>query len=305
MADGSRHGMYFVLESEYGVTPATPVFEPIRHTGTTLGLSKTTIQSEEVRPDRQIACYKHGTVQVGKDINIELSYGSFDTLLEAALGGTWATNALQVGTTRRSFSILRYFSDIQSADKPYHLFDGVEISSFSLSITPDAIVSGTFGTIGSGLTTNTVEPAGATYSSATTTCPFDSFTGELKEGGVTIAVITDIQLSLDNGIEPRFVIGSKKSIRPRIGRSNASGQITAFFENSTLLDKFIDETPSDIELNLIDGPGNAYKFTLPNVRYNGGQPDVQGDGPITLAMPFQALYDPTATSNFLIERTPI
>jgi len=312
MADGSRHGMTAIVEATYGVTPATPVMKPIRHTGTTLGLSKSTIQSEEVRADRQIACYKHGTSQVGGDVSYELSYGTFDDFIEAVLGGSWATDTpvagtdqVKVGVTRRSFSILRNFSDIQPADKPWHLFTGCEFSTMSLSITPSAMVTGTFGIVGSGLATDTTSPTGATFPSPTTTCAFDSFTGELKENGSTIAVITEIQLNLDNGIQPRFVVGSKNSILPQIARSNVNGQITAYFENSTLLDKFIDETPSDIELTLIDGATNQYKFILPNIIYNGGQPDVSGDGPITLAMPFQALYDATETSNFIIERTPV
>ena len=45
MADGSRHSMRFVLESTYGVTPATPAFDIVRNTGTTLVLSKVALHS--------------------------------------------------------------------------------------------------------------------------------------------------------------------------------------------------------------------------------------------------------------------
>ena len=116
MANGSRHSMRYVAESTYGQTPATPAFKPIRHTGTTLGLSKESLQSEEIRSDRQIADFRHGAYQVGGDINIELSYGSFDKLLEAVLCGTWqidspaaGTDRLKAGTVRRSFTIERFF----------------------------------------------------------------------------------------------------------------------------------------------------------------------------------------------------
>jgi hypothetical protein len=311
MADGSRHSMRFVPEVTYGVTPATPVFDIIRHTGTTLGLSKEALQSEEIRDDRQIADFRHGARQVGGDISIELSYGSFDTILEALLGGTWeadtpalGTDQLKAGTSRRSFTVERYFGDILTADKPFHRFTGVEFNTLQLQINANAVITGTIGVVGKDMTTDTVIITGATYNPATTTSPLDSFTGTLNENGTPIAVITEIQLNLDNGLDPRFVVGSKTTLRPSIGRSNVSGQITAYFENSLLLEKFIDETESAIEFNLPDGAGNNLKFILPRIKYNGGQPDVQGEGPITLSMPFQALLDSTTNTNIIIERTP-
>lgn len=387
MANGSRHSMRYIAESTYGTTPATPAFKPIRHTSTTLGLSKESLQSEEIRDDRQIADFRHGTYQVGGDMNIELSFASFDDLLEAVLLGTWTstkttgaqsfsatvgtvvrsagsfltdgfavndvvinsgfTNAgnngrfrisaltatvmtltalegqtmvveaaaagrqvnslraiLKAGTVRRSFTVERFFGDILTIDKPYHRFTGVEFNTLALAISANAMITGTLGVLGQNMTTDTAIVAGATYAAPTTTSPLDSFTGTLNEAGTPIAVITEIQLNVENGLEARFVVGSKASIRPSIGRSNCSGQITAYFENSLLLDKFINETESNIVFELPDGAGNKYIFTLPRIKYNGGQPDVEGEGPITLSMPFQALLNAATSTNIQIERVP-
>lgn len=309
MANGSRHSMRYIAESTYGQTPATPAFKMIRHTGTTLGLSKESLQSEELRDDRQIADFRHGAYQVGGDISIELSYGSFDDLLEAVMLGTWEADSpsvgidrLKAGVTRRSFTIERFFGDIASVDKPYHRFTGVEFNTLALAINANAMITGTFGVLGQNMATGTTIITGATYAPATTTSPLDSFTGTLNEAGTPIAVITEISLSLENALEARFVVGSKQSIRPSIGRSNVTGQVTAYFENSALLDKFINETESSIVFELPDGAGNKYTFTLPRIKYTGGQPDVDGEGPITLAMPFQALLDPTTGTNLMIDR---
>lgn len=312
MANGSRHSMRFVAESTFGVTPATPAFETLRHTSSSIGLSKEALQSAELRDDRQISDFRHGAFQVAGDIGFELSYGSFDTLLEALLCGTWETDAPAVGTdrlkagiTRRSFTVERFFGDILSADKPYHRVLGAEVNSMSLSISANAMVTGSFGILGQSMETDTAAIVGATYGAATTTSPLDSFSGTLTEGGSSIAVITEIQLNVENGLEARYVVGSNQSIRPSIGRSNVSGQITAYFENSSLLDKFIDETESAIVFTLPDGAGNQYTVTLPRIKYTGGQPDVSGEGPITLSMPFQALLDSTADTNIMIDRTPV
>lgn len=309
MANGSRHSMRYVAETVYGQTPANPAFKPIRHTGTTLGLSKESLQSEELRDDRQISDFRHGAYQVGGDINIELSFGSFDDLLEAVMLGTWEVDSpsagidrLKAGVVRRSITVERFFGDILSVDKPYHRFTGVELNTLSLAINANAMITGSFGVLGQNMTTGTAIIAGATYAAPTTTSPLDSFTGTLQEAGVPIAVITEISLSLENALEARFVVGSKQTIRPSIGRSNVTGQVTAYFENSALLDKFINETESSIVFELPDGAGNKYTFTLPRIKYTGGQPDVDGEGPITLAMPFQALLDPTTGTNLMIDR---
>jgi hypothetical protein len=138
-----------------------------------------------------------------------------------------------------------------------------------------------------------------------TTSPLDSFTGTLEEGGTTIAVVTEMSMTLQNGIEPRFVVGSKDSIIPSDGRSNLTGQITAYFEDSTLVNKFLNETESSLVFSLPDTAGNIQRYRIPRIKYTGAPPDVTGEGPITLAMPFQALLDASEGTNMLIERTPV
>lgn len=386
MADGSRHSLYAVEEVTAGTTPNNPALDLVRITGTTLGLNKDSLQSEEIRSDRQIADFRLGANQVAGDINFELSCGSFDQFLEAVLAsadwaapadtgattldatatgyeraaGSFLTDGFRVGmlveasgyvgsgfnglsvitavdaltmdttplsgthgvevgggdeqivaadaitggTERRAFTLVRHFADILTADKPYHILRGVEMNTLQLTIAANSMITGTLSVMGRSMeVSEDLTGLGVpTYNPASTTSPLDSFTGTLQEGGTIIAVITEITLNLQNGLEPRFVVGSKDSIDPSIARSNLTGQVTAYFENSALLDKFINETDSDIVFSLPDGDGNLQRYTIPRIKYTGGQPDVQGEGPVTLAMPFQALLDTTEGSNIRIER---
>jgi len=390
MANGSRHSLYSVEESTYGTTPTNPALDLVRVTGTTLGLAKDSLQSEEIRSDRQIADFRLGANQVGGDINFELSYGSFDQFLEAVLlsadwaapadtgtttlsqsatqitraSGSFITDGFKAGQTaevtgysgsganglvkitgvtaleldvtaldgqtlaveagdgdeqvvasesikaaaeRRSFSFIRHFADIETADNPYYIYRGVELNSVQFTISANSMITGTFSIIGqSQETAQDLTGLGTpTYNPASTTSPLDSFTGTLDEGGTAVAVVTEISMTLQNGIEPRFVVGSKNSIYPSVGRSNLTGQVTAYFEDSSLVNKFLNETESSITFTLPDGAGNQLRVTIPRIKYTGGQPDVSGEGPITLAMPFQALLDSTESSNIRIERIPV
>lgn len=387
MANGSRHALRIVPEVVYGTTPATPAFQPIRHTGCTIAVSKDSLQSEELRDDRQIADFRHGAVRVGGDIPVEVSFGSHDTILEALLGGTWVptkqtlnqqvsatttglaraagsfltdgfvvgdvvinsgfTNAgnnglfriaagltattmpltplagqtlaveaaasrtvssqraiLKAGTTRRSFTAERYFADILTANKPYHRFTGVEFNTMAMEVRANAMATATFGVVGQGGTVNTAIVVGATVAAPTTTSPVDGFSGTLNEGGIPVAVVTAITLNLNNALEPRFVVGSKNTILPSTGRSNCTAQVTAYFEDSSLLEKFLNETESSLDFTMPDTAGNILKVTLPRIKYTGGQPDVSGEGPITLSMPLQALLNSGTGTNIQIERIP-
>ena len=300
IATGSRHNLSYVLESTFGTTPSAPGFTPIRHTGTTLGLSKDAIESEELREDRQIAHFRHGNKSVTGDINFELSYGGLDALLEATLCGTWETNVLKAGVLRRSYTVERHHTDIGK----YLRSTGCQFNTMSLSIAPNSMVTGSFGVIGSGFDATSTPIVSATYSSETTTAPFDAFSGSITEGGSSIAIITALELSIDNGMEALYVVGSADTLLPSIGKSSVTGSVTAYFENTMLMDKFINETSSTIEFTLSDTAGNDYAISLPNVKYNSGNPEVSGPGAVTVSLDFVALYDSINASQIKITRIP-
>jgi hypothetical protein len=391
MSDSSRHALFAIPEVTYGTTPATPAFQTMRHTGTTLGLSKGTLMSEEIRADRQLVDFRHGAKQTGGDISGEMSYGTYDLFLQAVLLGTWAVKAtktaitlsaaaaddsfndsgngfitagfevgdritvsgftgdvannasylistvaagkivvtkvdgtaatnivddaageavtiataafrLKAGVERRSFSVMRHFTDQVEADEPFHLFKGVELNTLNMTITTEAIVTAVFGCVGKGLVIDGEAPAASTYVAANDNSVMDSFNGSLKEGAVTIGIVSELTLTLENGITPRFVVGSDETIKPSILKSNLTGQVTVYFENAAMMQKFVNQTVSSIDCTLRDEAGNSVRILIPRLKYTGGQPDTQGDGPVMLTMPFQAVRDPVTGSNICIDR---
>ena len=88
------------------------------------------------------------------------------------------------------------------------------------------------------------------------------------------------------------------------GRSNLTGTVSAYFENATLLTKFIAETESSIEFTLGNGTTKSYTFLIPRIKYSGGDNPASGEGPIVISMPFQALYDSSEATNLKITRIP-
>ena len=310
MANGSQVSLHYVAESTYGTTPGTPALTAIRYNSNTLNLGKEVISSEEIRSDRMTTDTRHGPKSVAGDIVTELSYGSHDDLLAAALAGTWVseepasgTDQLKAGTTRTSLTVRKYFEDLTTGNA-YHVLTGCEVNSLNLSITPGAIVGSTYSLMGQGLATQASEISGAVVGTASTTEALTAISGAINEGGVAIATVTELSLTIENGMETRFVVGSDETLQPSIGRSKVSGSVTAYYEDQALLDKFIDETNSSLDVTLLDTAGNQIKIDIPNIVFTSGAPDVGGEGPITLSMSFDAVYDSTNDTNLLIERTP-
>jgi hypothetical protein len=383
-ASGSEHGLSYCTEATFGVTPSSPEMVELRHTGSSLVLSKDTFQSSELRSDRQISDFRHGNKRSQGDINFELSYGEYDPFIAAGLCGTWQTAtsvsgtdikcnktlnkiytttttftskfsngdviyasgftasggannqiyvistvaatsltlatipnsiaATEIGTktvkltrqpsvkagiTKTSFTIERKFGDIAK----YGRFTGCMVSSFSLSVKPNAIVSGTFSIIGK----NASYAGTALDSSPTasqTNSPFDGFTGYIYEGGQQIALITGIDLRLDNTANANFVIGSPLASSVTLGRSNLTGTITAYFQDMTMLNKFINETESSVELYLGGGThgSRSYRIYIPRLKYGSADNSVTGEGPIEMRMDFQGLRGSTIGTNIMITK---
>jgi len=301
IANGAQHALYYVAESSYGVVPTAPSWSPVPHTGTTLNMSKDGIESEKLRGDRQVEDFRHGNKTIGGDISCELEYEAFDDLLEAVMCGTWDTDTLKSGPTRRSFTIEREFADLSTPE--YHRYTGCEFNSMAVSVAPNQMATATFTIVGKDLDLATSEVASSTYAADSGNTPFDSFTGSITEGDSSIATVTAIEFTIENGIEPLFSVGSDTTNRPSIGKSRVTGSLTTYFDSKSLYEKFINETESEIVLTLTDLDGNDYQFDIPRVKYNSGQPDVSGEGAVTISMDFVALYNDTDESQLVISRT--
>jgi hypothetical protein len=105
-ATTNQTGLYVTAESVWGTTPATPNLQELRYTGESVNYEIENVTSDEIRSDRMTS----DTVQVGQTtsggIDFELSYGSYDGLMESALyrafstaNGVGAVNTLTAGAT--------------------------------------------------------------------------------------------------------------------------------------------------------------------------------------------------------------
>lgn len=215
--------------------------------------------------------------------------------------------SLTPGTTQRSFSVLREFTDLVAGGTvmPFQLYKGVMFNTIALTIKPEQIVQITFGAFGREYENAATAPVDSTVTDWSGSKPIDAFAGAMKVDNVVVSNITEITLHLENGITPRFVLFSDKSNTPKVGKTKVTGQMTAYFTDSVLLNAFNNGTEHEVTFDLIDPKGNKYTFTMANIQPTGGQTDTSQDNDITIPVPFQAIYDKeSAVDAITVTRTP-
>lgn len=93
IGSSNRASLSYIEEVSFGVTPAASVPNPsryLRFTGESLALGITKDTSKEIRQDRLTADLIPTSVAASGGVNIEVSYGEYDPLIEAVLGGTFS-----------------------------------------------------------------------------------------------------------------------------------------------------------------------------------------------------------------------
>lgn len=296
---GARSELAYVVESVYGTTPAIPSLTVIPRTGGVPTMIKESFQSADIRADRQVADMRHGFRSSALSLAVELRHTDYDDLFESLFYSTFSTNVLKIGNTQKSLSIEAAYNDITQ----FALMTGAIVNSFSCSITPDGMATATFEVVGQDLAYGVTSVDADGYTAASGNEPFDSLTGSINEGGSASSVITGINFTITNNIEPAKIIGSATAPEQIEGLVQVSGTVTAYFEDVALVNKFINETSSSLDVTLQDPAGKTLKFDFGNILYTDGNPDVGGTGPAILSLPFTALYDGTDLSTAVLTRS--
>jgi len=298
-AQGSRSSLSFIVESTFGTTPAGN-FTNLPFSTHSLNLTKDRVAGNDIQADRMPRVDRHGNRQVAGDIVVDLRDGDYDAFLESAMLNTWDTTTLKVGTAPKFFSVEDYAADIDQA----RVFTGLSVSTMGISLAPNQMVTTTFGMVGKDMTISGTEK---TQDAASGAAPFDAYSGDISIGNVgagsAVAIVTGLDFTLTNSFAPTFVIGDDSAPSLEYGRAEVEGTLTAYFEDASLINRFLNETETEIEVS-VDDPtgGNAYTFLFPRVKINSA--DVGVDGPTSrmISLSFVALYDTTEGTNLKITR---
>lgn len=298
-AQGSRTQLAYISEVTYGTTPASPAMISLPFNTHSVDLTKTRVQSAEITPDRMPRIDRHGQRTVSGDIVVEMRPADYDFLLEGALFGAFATNVLNTGTTVKSFTLEDGALDITQ----YRAFTGCMVNTMQMTIAPNQMTMATFGIVGKDMT-QSATPLDATLTAASGNEPFDSFSGAISEGGSTIAYVNSIDFTLNNNLSPTFALGDVDTTQMEFGMSTLEGTMTVYYQDATLINKFLNETESSLQIVLDDRvAGKSYTLLMPRTKINGAAVPVGGPASRLMTVPFVALRDSSTGTQLRITRT--
>ncbi len=243
---------------------------------------------------------RHGNKQAGGSLEVDLRKADYDELIESAFLNTFSTDVLKIGIQPKYLTMEDAANDISQ----FRLFTGMAASSMSVSIAPNQMVTCNFDMVGKGMAQAQTTASSGAPTASSTNVPFDSYSGVISDGGSGIAIVTSLDFSITNSFAPTFVIGAAESAQLEFGRAVVEGTMTIYYEDETIINKFLNETESTLEVSVDDPTGaNSYTFLFPRVKYNGSAAPLAGSTSRLITVPFVALYDTTEDTNLKLTRT--
>lgn len=281
MSSGIKQLVQYAPETVVGTTPSPFARTTLPFTTTSLDAAPTTTESNTIK-DSRIASGTYVTgIDYTGDIETELQYGAYDALFEAVAYNAFTGNVLTFGgTARKTFSILRGFTDV--AD--YHVFKGCHVNQLQLSIPESGLITATFSLIGMGRTKFTSAPAG-TITAASDNPKMSSVSiGDILIDGslVSGACITQLDFTWNNNAQTQRCLGKGLEIGAVLETlAQGTGSFTVAWSQNTsaLYEKQFVNTPISLSIPMTDSAGNKYTLDLPKVLVSaplpsGGNSDI-------------------------------
>lgn len=299
-AIGASARITYVPETTWGTTPGSPSMRQLKAIvgGESLGAEIERLMSMAINASRSVESYRGGRISVKGAMPFEVAPLGFATLMKHALGTVATTGtATYTHTIKRAalpagMTIEKGFTDLAK----YFVFTGCKPDKVSINVTPRGIVTGSMDIIGKQLSYGTTSLGTATTAAHS---PFVQHEAVNQEGGSN-ATLLNLALSWTNALDPVEAIGSRYIQALTEGKGMCEGSITMMFEDTTTLDKWLNETSSSLKCTFTSS-SQSLEFYMGAVKYFGDAvPKIQNDKGVIVELPFAAAYDSSSATDLRV-----
>ncbi|MCG8041322.1 MAG: phage tail tube protein [Candidatus Thiodiazotropha endolucinida] len=105
-------------------------------------------------------------------------------------------------------------------------------------------------------------------------------------------IVTELQMTIDNGLKSRYVLGSRESLSPAVGRLSISGTLTVYFDDLSDYLLFLAEKESvrlAIGFRSDRSGGEWIEIQVGGIKIDSAPTDVNNDGPIVIPLSYSAV----------------
>lgn len=291
-AMGVYSGVRFIPETTFGTTPSEGTVYSLPFNACTLAASQNRTAPATMSGRRDPVEPIMGNINVSGGLVVPLDANAFGWILAMAFGNPTTTtvstgkyqHVFKPGTTQPSVSVEKAFSN-----GDYFVNSGVKVSSLGFSfggdgeLTVDVQMLGCNETIDDDPISETVEDV--------TLDRFNNFQAALKVDNASVAVATEVTLDINFGLDDNgYAIGGN-GFRSRIneGLLELSGNMTAFYDDDTYIQKAMNSTTTSLQIKLIKGEASL-QIDLPEVQFPRKSPTIEGSAGIMQNLEYGAFY---------------
>jgi hypothetical protein len=294
---GAETRVAITAETTPGTTPVTPTMVVLPTVKIDLELKKDENTDNSIFSDRMERIVVAGISKVSGSFESNLSHINFAPIIQTAMFAAPVANVFKTGKVLNTITIEEWHSDTSVG----FVSTGIFADKLSLKFPVKGFVTMNASLEGFNQTVTTTALS-ATPTVPVAENPFVMVSATLLEGGAAIAVLTAVDINIDNGATGVEVLGALTPVGYTPGISKVSGTISGYILNNTLINKFFNQTSTSISVQCTDGT-NTLTFLLPHVVYTGLKKSVSGQSAVVFQMPFVALWDSVALTNLVITQS--
>ena len=302
-AKGYRGRVVIDYETSFGVAPVVPNGISVPFNTMEVVGKQNLIDPATITGTRNPVAPGKGNLSVDGSIVIPFDNLAIGYWLKGIMGTPTTTGAaapyshvFKVGDSQPSMVLEKGFQDITK----YMLYKGCKVSTFKVTFGGDGELTASMDVMGAR------ETIGATqYDDTPTDAGFNrlnNFQVSIEEGGVSIATVTNMEFTINAGLDGnQYTIGSQGT-RGDIpeGVVSVTGNLKALFTDTTLLDKGVNNTESQLKLVVAQDANNSVTFEFPEVIYERNSPGISGPGGVLVDLNWRAYWNNDAGNSACI-----
>jgi hypothetical protein len=292
-AKGYNSQLALGYETTYGTTPTSIKGYNMPFNQSKITIKQNLVESSTIRGRRDKEQPAVGNIDASGSVVVPIDQVGSGFWLRAMFGnptttgsGDPYTHVFKVNDSQPSLVLEQQYPDIPA----YEMYNGCKVNKFSFTYGGDTELTANIDIIGAKRT------VGATPFASSLTdislLKFSNFQGTIEEGGIQLAIVTEASLNVDFGLDGNSYTIGGGGYRTELpeGYLQVSGSIKAFFEDTVLLNKAINNTKTSLNFKFTNG-AHSLGFYMEEVMIQQTSPGIESEKGIMINLPFKAFYN--------------